>query len=73
MHLTPVSSSQIEAIGYDPQHNKLRVKFHSGGTYEYSNVPEDLHHKIMSAKSQGSEFHRLIKPHKDKYPYIKLP
>lgn len=72
MKMHPVSSSQIAAIGYDPGSNRMRVQFHSGGIYEYENVDDEMHKRILSSKSQGSAFHKFIKPNKDKYPFRKI-
>ncbi|MBI2849215.1 MAG: KTSC domain-containing protein [Chloroflexi bacterium] len=66
----PVSSSNLNSIGYDPQSMILEVEFHSssGGVYQYSGVPQEIYGELMSAPSLGSFFHRHIR---DKYPYQK--
>lgn len=38
MPLTPVKSSNIEAIGYDDKANRLTVKFKSGAVHDYHGV-----------------------------------
>jgi hypothetical protein len=40
MERTPVSSSNLVAVGYDPGSYTLEVEFHSGSIYQYSGVPE---------------------------------
>ncbi len=57
----PVSSSNISSIGYDPESRTLEIEFHSGGVYQYFNVPESIYNALMSASSQGSYFHHYIK------------
>jgi hypothetical protein len=41
--LTPVESSNVAAIGYDPASSELHVQFKSGQTYRYFDVPPDVH------------------------------
>lgn len=59
MNLTPVSSSNISAIGYDD--GNLYVSFHSGGLYVYFNVPISVYHSLMSASSHGSYLAHHVK------------
>ena len=40
MDRTPVQSSNIRSVGYDPASRTLEVEFHSSGLYQYSSVPE---------------------------------
>ena len=58
---TPVRSSNIRSIGYEPDAMTLEVEFHSGGIYQYSSVPESIYQGIMRAASKGSYFHDHIK------------
>lgn len=62
-----VSSSDINSVGYD--RGTLEVEFHSGGIYQYHNVPESVYHSLMSASSHGEYFARNIK---NDYPYTKI-
>ena len=66
---TPVSSSDLASVGYDPRKQLLEVEFHSGGTYQYSNVPADVYEGLMQAGSHGRYFHAHIK---DLYPCHKI-
>ena len=59
MIMQPVSSSNIAAIGYE--NGILHIRFHSGGLYEYSDVPESVYRGLMSACSHGQFFHAHIK------------
>lgn len=61
MQMQPVESSQIEAIGHDPESNTLRVRFKSGGEYEYADVPAEAHQALMAAPSVGSHFHKHVR------------
>ncbi len=53
MTLTPVKSSAVSAVGYDPATKTMHVQFVSGGTYEYTGVPADVHAAFVSAPSIG--------------------
>lgn len=72
IQLEPVSSSQISARGYDAPSQTLRIKFSSGGVYDYSNFPEEEFEKFRSAESAGSHFFKHIKSKPDLFPYRKL-
>lgn len=64
--MTPVESSNVAAIGYlKPD---LYVRFHGGGEYRYSNVPENLFHDFMAADSKGGFLSSHIK---GKFAYAK--
>ena len=67
MNLTPVSSSNLAAVGYE--NHTLYIAFHSGGLYAYSNVPESVYQELMAASSHGKYFHAYIR---NVYPYRKL-
>jgi len=56
-----VNSSNIKSIGYDSGSNTLEIEFHSGGVYQYFNVPELVYKELMQAPSHGSYFHRHIR------------
>ena len=57
-----VTSSNIEAIGYDPDVMELRVRFlQSGATYSYAGVPDWVFDEFRYADSIGSYFNRNIK------------
>ena len=47
----------------------LEIAFHSGGTYQYFDVPELEFEGLMQASSKGQYFHANIK---DNYRYGKL-
>jgi len=53
--LAPVDSSQIEAIGHDPETNTLAIKFKGGGVYHYANVSEEVFHEFSGEKLAADE------------------
>lgn len=60
IRMTPVKSSNIEAIGF--KDGVLSVKFKSGKQiYDYPNVTPDEHKAFVEADSIGSHFHNHIK------------
>lgn len=69
MKRIPVSSSDLQSVGYDSTSRILEIKFHSGGIYQYSGVPDSVHRGLMGASSHGKYFHANIK---DVYPYRKV-
>ncbi|OGB23312.1 MAG: KTSC domain-containing protein [Burkholderiales bacterium RIFCSPLOWO2_02_FULL_57_36] len=74
--LNAVESSQIEAIGHDPETNTLAIQFKSksgpGSVYHYSNFGTEQFGAIKNAESIGSHFGKVIKPFPDVYPYEKI-
>lgn len=55
-----VVSSNIAAIGYDPDTAVLTIQFVKGGIYEYYDVPSYEHEALMSADSKGTYAHQNI-------------
>lgn len=75
--LTNVESSQMEAIGHDPDTNTLAIRFKGyggrpGSLYHYQNVTADDFAAFQSAESKGRHFGQNIKPHTDKYPFARI-
>ncbi len=61
MERTPVSSSNLSSVGYDPESLTLEIEFNHGGIYQYYEVPDHIHDELMGADSLGSYFHHNIK------------
>lgn len=59
--MTPVKSSNLDAIGYDAKSRALTVRFKSGATHRYDDVPPEKHAALMAADSIGSHFHANIR------------
>lgn len=59
MIMQTVASSNIDAIGYEK--GTMHIRFHSGSTYAYYNVPANLYNDLMKAASHGKYFHANIK------------
>jgi hypothetical protein len=61
MNRTPVSSSNLASVGYDAENMVLEIEFHSGGIYQYFNVPESKYEALLKADSHGKYFDVHIK------------
>ena len=46
---TPVSSSNIDAVAYEPHTQTMRVAFSSGKTYEYQGIAPEQHQALIEA------------------------
>jgi hypothetical protein len=57
-----VSSSVIEAVGYDAASKELHVRFTNGRTYVYFDMEPFQFEQLLSADSKGSYFNREIRP-----------
>lgn len=69
--MTPVSSNQVGAVGYDPATKTLAVTFArgAGAIYQYPNVPQETFDAFMAAESKGKFFGEHIKT----LPFDKFP
>lgn len=69
INMVPVSSSNVESVGYDEENQILYVKFLSGSLYSYKNVNKVEYEALLNAPSVGSYLHRNIK---NVYPYERI-
>ncbi len=62
MDLSPVESSMIQALGYDPGTKTLAVQFRgTGDVWHYADVPEETYELLHFPPSMGGAFARLIR------------
>jgi hypothetical protein len=59
--MSPVSSSNIQAIGYNPTERLLQVDFHSGRSYQYYGVLPQTFQDFLNTSSKGRFFNAQIK------------
>ena len=59
MTMQPVRSSNIESVGYED--GTMHVKFKSGKTYVFAEVPTEAHAAFVGADSVGKHFAAHIK------------
>lgn len=65
-------STNIEAVGYDPDAMRLHVKFRGGAEYVYRNVEDWMFGQLIAADSVGKYFSSTIKPNPDKFPFERV-
>lgn len=69
MYMISVSSSRLEAVGYDERLKLLHIQFVDGSLYEYYNVPKSIYIELINASSAGKYFHKYVK---DIYRFSKI-
>lgn len=62
MKRTPVESSMIRDVGYDPKTETLEIGFNSGTVYQYFEVEQEVFDQILTARSVGRYFLDNIEP-----------
>ena len=60
-----LTSSNLDSFAYDAAMQRLQIRFKSGKTYSYANVPPSLVEELASAASPGQFFNSAIK---DQFP-----
>ena len=58
MNLTPIKSSFLEALGYDPDTKTLAAQIR-GTTYTYHDVSPETYQDILTAPSPGKAFNQF--------------
>ena len=61
MMRTPVASSALASIGYDPRTLTLEVEFTNGSVHQYFDVPDTEQRNLLAAESIGAYFNRFIR------------
>lgn len=69
MEMISVSSSNVQAVGYDEDSSTLQVEFNNGATYQYFDVPE---HVFIGLRDAGSVGGYLAANIKGTYRYSKV-
>ncbi len=69
MNRQPVASSNLRSVGYDSTSQVMEIEFHSGGIYQYFDVPGNVYSSLLTAGSKGSYFQTFIK---DRYRTHKI-
>lgn len=76
MEMKKVESSQIAAIGYDPEKRTLHIEFvgkngKANSTYSYEPITQECYSELMQADSKGNYFYEHIKTN-DRVTFKKL-
>lgn len=64
-----VDSSNVAAVGYDEEARVMRVRFHSGGVYNYYDVEPEVYHTVLYSDSPGGSLHQNVK---GRYDYRRI-
>lgn len=59
--MVPVESSNIAAVGYDPETQVLDIEFNNGARYSYDDVPKRVYDELLNAPSIGRYFSSNVK------------
>ncbi|MBS3901837.1 MAG: KTSC domain-containing protein [Dethiobacter sp.] len=70
VEMIPVSSSNVQAIGYDEANQVLYVRFNNNSLYCYQGVPIAEFDGLQNASSKGTYLNANIK--KGPYPFQRL-
>lgn len=73
MNRTPVSSSHLVSIGYEPISQTLEVEFRGGTVYQYFGVPADVHRWLVAASARGESVGKYFDLHVKKADYRYTP
>lgn len=69
MKRTPVDSSALNRVGYDPTREILEIEFKSGNVYQYFHVPPSVYEALLKADSLGAFVNEQIK---GSYQFVQL-
>lgn len=61
MQMIPVSSSAMNAIGYDPQTRMMKIQFEQNETYDFCGVPQHIFDGLRNARSKGTYYNDHIR------------
>lgn len=61
MERSPVSSANVESVGYDEDSETLEVEFKNGTLYQYFDVPQSAFNGLVNADSVGAYLAENIK------------
>lgn len=67
--MVPVSSSNVDSVGYNDEQQILYVRFLNGSLYIYKGVSTYEYDGLLNAPSVGSYLHRNIR---NAYPYERI-
>jgi hypothetical protein len=65
----PISSRNLQSVGYDPTSRTLEVEFKNNSIYQYTGVPTAIYQELMAASSHGTYFAQHIR---NRYPYTRI-
>jgi hypothetical protein len=66
---TVVESTTLATVAYDVDRELLQIEFRDRTSYQYFNVPADVHESLLRAPSKGIYFNRVIR---GQFPYTQI-
>lgn len=69
MNVQFVASTNVSAIGYEPETMTLEVHFNNGSIYQYFDVPNQIYLDLMAAASKGQFINLHVR---NSYRYMRL-
>jgi hypothetical protein len=60
-HWTPLTSSYLSGMSYNPETRELDIRFKNGRIYSYYNVPPNVAEDMLTASSAGEFYSTNIK------------
>jgi hypothetical protein len=63
IEMKPVTSSNIQGVGYDMEIKVLQIQFKTGGAYRYKDVPLDTFDALLHADSVGKYYFARVQKH----------
>ena len=54
-------STSIASVRHDSKEKVLTVSFHSGSSYDFVNVPNEIFHNMIKAESAGKFYHANVR------------
>jgi len=64
-----VDSSAVLAVEHDAESKRMAIRFVSGETYVYDDVPRAVYEAFLAAPSKGAFFQAEIR---DVYPFARI-
>ncbi len=62
MRRQPVQSSSLVSVGYDSGAETLEIEYSGGAVYQYFEVPDFVHRRLIGASSPGAFVNAVVKP-----------
>lgn len=61
--LKRVDSTAVRLVGYNKRKRTLRVRFTSGQTYVYKDVPQEIYGAVINADAAGESVGKTLHAH----------
>jgi hypothetical protein len=71
MEFYSVSSSNLQAVGFDEEAATLGVRYKNGTEYIYLGVPKSVFERLLTAQSPGTFLNNEIKKRGHKYQRVR--